>query len=1024
MDIKASSTGTIEINSAIIRNPLVVTPETMVIDAIALMSGMTSITAERCSSYVMVVKNNQLLGIFTKRDVVRLTVQQISLDKTTIEEVMTSPVITLNESNCTDFCLVLNLLQQHHISHLPILDDHNQLVGLVTYESMQQIASTIDILELYKLTQALEGKVLELEREKLELKSELIKYKEAPIYMVGDSEQGSITDISNRKIAELTLQKLIEVTGTVTGEDFFPALVRNLAEALNVDYALVTELVGDELHTLGFYANGALQSDISFAIAHTPCEYAIRDGEYYCPSSIQSLFPDCLILGQMQADGYLAIALKDNFGNYIGNLCILHSQPFSESLRAEANAILRVFGARAGTELQRKRSDKQVKLLTQELEARVEIRTKALTESEAFNRQLIENFPIGLTSCDMDGKLIYVNSVYAKIIGRTIEECLELNYWDITPIKYAPQEIEQIRQLEKTQYYGPYEKEYIHKDGHLVPVLLTGLLVEQNEQKVIWSTVQDISLRKAAELENKLLEERLQFILTSSPAVIYTCRPDGDYGATFISNNIMGYTPDHFLNDSSFWVNNIHPDDLPKVFAELPQLFKQDRLVHEYRFLQKNGEYAWMYDELKLVRDHLGVPLEIVGYFADITERKMTESQLQQANQELERATRLKDEFLANMSHELRTPLNAILGLTESLTDGILGSVNEQQIQALQTVYSSGEHLLSLINDILDVAKIESGKMTLDLQPTSIDTLCQSSMILIKQMAMEKSIQLYSKLQQNLPLVLIDERRIRQVLINLLSNAVKFTPENGQITLEVTKFSSQDTPYLRIAVIDTGIGISQDNIKKLFQPFSQVNSALNRKYMGTGLGLALVKRIVELHNGSVRVISELDKGSCFMIELPYLYSSYEVPQITLDNELTTTAEMDSQPAKVTNHQTPLILLAEDNEVNINTIYNYLQVKGYRLQLAKNGQEAIEFAKTQIPNLILMDIQMPVINGLEAMKQIRQDPNLVNIPIIALTALAMTGDRERTLEAGANEYLTKPLRMKELATTIQRFLREK
>jgi hypothetical protein len=411
-------------------------------------------------------------------------------------------------------------------------------------------------------------------------------------------------------------------------------------------------------------------------------------------------------------------------------------------------------------------------------------------------------------------------------------------------------------------------------------------------------------------------------------------------------------------------------------------------------------------------------------------EAKLSESyqHLAHTNEELIRATRLKDEFLANMSHELRTPLNAILGMTETMQEGIFGAVSDRQIKALQTIERSGNHLLSLINDILDVAKIESGKITLDLTATSIQMLCQSSLVFIRQQAHQKSIQLVEKTSKDLPDLMVDERRIRQVLINLLNNAVKFTPEGGSITLEISRLTSEQMPtsftpdtmaYLQVAVIDTGIGIPAEHISKLFQPFMQIDSALNRKYEGTGLGLTLVKRIVELHGGRVWLTSESGVGSSFMFALPYnevTSSSQNLCLAALDLE-NTPEKSQRDPS-----WSPLILITEDNEASIVTFASYLEAKGYRMLLARNGQEAIAIAKAHQPDLILMDIQMPGIDGIEATQQIRCDPNLINVPIIALTALAMTGDLERCLEAGANDYLSKPVKLKALDQMIHTHLK--
>ena len=410
---------------------------------------------------------------------------------------------------------------------------------------------------------------------------------------------------------------------------------------------------------------------------------------------------------------------------------------------------------------------------------------------------------------------------------------------------------------------------------------------------------------------------------------------------------------------------------------------------------------------------------------------------LQQSNQDLVRMTQLKDEFLANMSHELRTPLNAILGMAEALQeDGVFGQLNTRQMNAIQIIERSGSHLLELINDILDLSKIEAGELALDITSISVPTLCSASLAFVRQQALKKQIQLTLNPPPDTPDLLGDERRIRQVLINLLTNAVKFTPKGGKVTVTVESYPNPaldnqmqntqvDSEYdiqeaiapkiLSIAVTDTGIGIAPDNMSKLFQPFVQIDSALNRQYEGTGLGLSLVQRIVEMHGGQVDVSSDVGVGSCFKITLPCwdTQSSSVVPQ----------TQRAVSPNQTTEESTiaPLILLAEDNKANIKTVSSYLQAKGYRLTLAHNGQEAIAALHIERPDLILMDIQMPKMDGLTAIKHIRQNPDWQDIPIIALTALAMEGDRDRCLAAGANEYLSKPVKLKTLTQRIRTLL---
>lgn len=445
----------------------------------------------------------------------------------------------------------------------------------------------------------------------------------------------------------------------------------------------------------------------------------------------------------------------------------------------------------------------------------------------------------------------------------------------------------------------------------------------------------------------------------------------------------------------------------------------------------------WETAEIDLVQQiatQLAIAIQQADLFEQVKEeladRQLAQQQLLERNQqlaisneELQRATRLKDEFLANMSHELRTPLNAILGMTEGLQEKIFGPITVQQFTALKTIERSGSHLLELINDILDVAKVESGQLELEPTPTAILPLCQSSLAFVKQAALKKRIELLLTVSETLPEILLDERRIRQVLINLLNNAVKFTPDNGRISLTVSLIPPDpDIPpgqaslqhYIRFAVTDTGIGIPAAQIKRLFQPFVQVDSALNRKYAGTGLGLALVKRITELHGGRVGLTTQEGVGSCFTVDLPY-QPAHPAPT---SQPVTPSTLFTNHPAQV---QTGLILLAEDNDANISTISSYLTAKGYRLIFAKDGYAAVAMAESERPDIILMDIQMPGLDGLAAIGQIRAIPSLRHTPIIALTALAMQGDQERCLAAGATDYLAKPVKLKSLATKISELL---
>ena len=556
----------------------------------------------------------------------------------------------------------------------------------------------------------------------------------------------------------------------------------------------------------------------------------------------------------------------------------------------------------------------------------------------------------------------------------------------------------------------------------------------------------------------------------------------------------------------------------------------------------------------------------------ELGERRQAEVKLQNINDqlalinaELAGATRLKDEFLANMSHELRTPLNAILGMAEGLQEEVFGSLSDRQRKAIQTVEKSGRHLLELINDILDLAKIEAGKVELHRTQISLKTLCTASLTFVKHMAMKKHLNLQAEIPDHPATLTVDERRVRQILVNLLSNAVKFTPEGGTVQLQVrsgttallatgfpplgdrylpSPLPQSPISYVYFSIEDSGIGIRKSDLHSLFQSFVQIDSSLDRHYAGTGLGLSLVRRIAELHQGFVMAESAPGKGSRFTVAIPLQplmpvteLSSHQKLLILLDdhthleetaphlisqlselninvavypqNDLvfqgilslkpdaialdlpaansegwaflsTLQAELKQRnlpiiaitqpelrdrafdlgisaclthpinPAELQQVLTyrrvgsssrfssppavelsplqspvdaPLILIAEDNQMNIDPLTSYLRKRGFQLAIATNGQKAIDMARAEQPHLILMDIQMPEMDGLEAIRRIRADPELAQIPIIALTALAMAGDRERCLAAGANDYVSKPFSLRQLVNLIHQWLNQ-
>jgi PAS domain S-box-containing protein len=487
---------------------------------------------------------------------------------------------------------------------------------------------------------------------------------------------------------------------------------------------------------------------------------------------------------------------------------------------------------------------------------------------------------------------------------------------------------------------------------------------------------------------------------------------------TFVSDravSLFGYPLDYWLSQPNFWQDCIYPEDVAPTVRTYDEAIEYGYdCEFEYRMVTADDQVIWVYDISTLVRDADGKPISTRGLFIDISDIKQVETDLNQTNarlestnQQLQQATQLKDAFLATMSHELRTPLNAILGMSQALQEQVFGNMNSRQIKSLSTIERNGQHLLSLINDILDISKIAAGKLELNIAEISLKELCESSLITIEQQASDKLIQLDIHLPEHFNTIAADERRMRQVLINLLTNAVKFTPEGGNVTLAVTwelgTVVGDERSWVCFAVTDTGIGIESSDIAKLGQPFVQIDSTLNRKYEGSGLGLSIVKQIVELHGGIISIDSTVGTGSCFTVKIP-------------------TDPSVSQSPSVSVAESPLILLADHHEGTIDSFYSYLTAKGYRIIFAQTGSAAISLTMSERPDIILIDLQIPDIDGFTTIAQIRQQPELAQIPIIALTALPIDGTREQCLTIGATAYMEKPVKLRELNQTIQECLK--
>jgi PAS domain S-box-containing protein len=461
----------------------------------------------------------------------------------------------------------------------------------------------------------------------------------------------------------------------------------------------------------------------------------------------------------------------------------------------------------------------------------------------------------------------------------------------------------------------------------------------------------------------------------------------------------------------------------------LADLYAGGFWLGEVTHLHKDGHPIPMYSSVSVVRDADGL---ITGYVAvnrDMTEQRRAQQaiederallaqrveertlELRAANRQLVHAAKAKDEFLASMSHELRTPLNAVLVLSEIIDTEAAGPVTAQQRKYLKNIQESGQHLLGLINDVLDLSKIEAGMLSVDCGPVAVTDLCTASIGLIAGQAQAKQITYSTSVDSEVRLIQADGRRTKQILVNLLSNAVKFTPAQGQVGLMVA--GDRTAELVRFTVWDTGIGIAPEQMVQLFEPFVQLDSSLTRRYEGSGLGLPLAIRLARLQGGNIEVESEVGKGSHFTLSLPWT-------PLTAANAVAAgpkTAERRGNDAATTGS----VLLVDDTPTFLHAARDYLRLRGIDVATATSGSEALALSRARRPDLILMDIQMPELDGLATTHLLRQDPELSAVPVVALTALAMPGDYERCLEAGMVDYFTKPISLQRLYDVVADYM---
>ena len=483
-------------------------------------------------------------------------------------------------------------------------------------------------------------------------------------------------------------------------------------------------------------------------------------------------------------------------------------------------------------------------------------------------------------------------------------------------------------------------------------------------------------------------------------------------------SRMLGYAPGELPRSTrAHFIDLIHPDERDQVLREaVERLMRDGGYELEFRMRCKDGSYKWVLSRGKLVmRDAQGRPLRAVGTHTDLTARKLIELELRQAKEAAEAALSAKSAFLANMSHEIRTPMNAILGLT-----GLMQRRCEDADQAdkLAKINSAGQHLLGIINAVLDLSKIEAGKFTLDRQPLRVERVVDHVMELLHQRAHDKGLVLQQEMQALPEGLAGDAMRLEQALLNYVSNAVKFT-ERGRITVKVaTQEQGPDHAVLRFEVRDTGIGIEPQVLARLFSSFEQADNSTTRQYGGSGLGLAITRKLAELMGGQAGATSTPGEGSTFWFTARLALQ----PQGGAPSPEASAGSAEAVLRR--RHGGTRVLVAEDNDINREVAAAILGEVGLRVDLAHDGLQAVEMAAASPYALILMDMQMPHMDGLDATRAIRTaggDAPARRVPIVAMTANAYSEDRRRCLEAGMDDFIGKPVMPEELYAVVLRWL---
>ncbi|MEG4036573.1 PAS domain S-box protein [Microcoleus sp. S36b_A4] len=646
---------------------------------------------------------------------------------------------------------------------------------------------------------------------------------------------------------------------------------------------------------------------------------------------------------------------------------------------------------------------------------------QALRESETRFQAFMNHSPASAWITDENGVMLYASQTYLNTFDLPTDNVIGKSLFELYPAAIAQQFLDNIQTVAHTNELIETIEIASRRDRTLGEFLVYKFLIpDLSGQMLVGGVAIDVTRQHQVETALQRSEERLMLALEASGDGLWDWKIEtGEVYINSYYQEMLGYKPGELVMDVNVWEQMIHPDDTLWVFDALNRNLQDSSLKYafDYRVRCQSGEWKWIANYGKVVAyDEHGKPLRMIGTHKDISDRKRKELALQHAMEAAEAANLAKSTFLANMSHELRTPLNVILGFAQVMAHD--SSLTPNQKQDLQTIRRSGDHLLSLINDVLDLSKIESGHCTVEDSGLDLIALLHSLRNMLAERASSKGLDLCFEIAPEVPqFMLVDAQKLRQVLLNLLSNAIKFT-DRGSITLQVsieangTGALTTTRPILQFVIADTGVGIASVELDTIFDAFVQAQAG-KQSIGGTGLGLTISRKLLELMGGKISVSSTLGEGSTFTFTLPVS----PISGVNVTPEENNRLVIGLAPCQG-DHR---ILVVDDQAENRLLMVRLLTQLGLEVKEATNGQQAVQIWQQWQPDLTWMDIRMPVLDGYEATKQIRAMEDGPNSIIIALTAQASQSDRALALAAGCNDYISKPFREQTLFLKMAEYL---